>query len=388
MKNKPTRILVVSGEASGDMYAAELIKEIRKRLPSAQFYGLGGEKSRLAGMEIIADMTALSVVGFAEVLKKLHKFKAVFNNILSFSLSLRPDAAILIDYPGFNLRLAAKLKKNGIPVIYYVSPQIWAWGAGRIKTIRRYVDLMIVLFRFEEELYKKTGVPVFFAGHPLVEMVKTDPVRKAAFLQHNHIHGGIPVIAVMPGSRRKEITSLLTPMLDACAILNEMLAGKVRFLLLQAPGIPFKMLQDRVYAYGLDIKIISGYNYEALETSDFALIASGTATLEAAILGVPMAIMYKLSFFTWALLRILVKIKYAGIVNIIAGKEIVKEFLQYNIKPERIAGYAYGVLSGAPAATEIKSGLRYVKDSLGQGQAVSRVAEAIAGFIEKKQRPS
>jgi len=162
MKNTSPRILVVSGEASGDMYAAELIKEIRKRLPSAHFYGLGGEKSRLAGMEIIAEMTALSVVGFAEVLQKLHKIKAVFDKILSVSSSLRPDAAILIDYPGFNLRLAAKLKKIGIPVIYYVSPQIWAWGAGRIKTIRRNVDMMIVLFNFEEESIQESGCAGLF----------------------------------------------------------------------------------------------------------------------------------------------------------------------------------------------------------------------------------
>lgn len=367
------------------MYAAELIKEIRKHLPSTHFYGLGGEKSRLAGMEIIAEMTALSVVGFAEVLQKLHKIKAVFNKILSVSSSLRPDAAILIDYPGFNLRLAAKLKKIGIPVIYYVSPQIWAWGAGRIKTIRRNVDMMIVLFNFEEEIYKKADVPVFFSGHPLAGMVKTDPVRKAAFIQHNRIREDLPIVTIMPGSRRKEITALLNPMLESCAILNEMLAGKVQFLLLQAPGIPFKMFQDRVYSYGLDIKILYGYNYEALEISDFALVASGTAALEAAILEVPMAIMYKLSFLTWMLLRIMLKIKYAGIVNIIADREIVKEFLQYDIKPERIAGYAYNVLSNRTAAAVIKKELRRIKESLGSQEAIPRAAEAIAELIDKKR---
>jgi len=367
------------------MYAAELIKEIRKHLPSTHFYGLGGEKSRLAGMEIIAEMTSLSVVGFAEVLQKLHKIKAVFNKILSVSSSLRPDAAILIDYPGFNLRLAAKLKKIGIPVIYYVSPQIWAWGAGRIKTIRRNVDMMIVLFNFEEKIYKKADVPVFFSGHPLAGMVKTDPVRKAAFIQHNRIREDLPIVTIMPGSRRKEITALLTPMLESCAILNEMLAGKVQFLLLQAPGIPFKMFQDRVYSYGLDIKILYGYNYEALETSDFALVASGTAALEAAILEVPMAIMYKLSFLTWMLLRIMLKIKYAGIVNIIADREIVKEFLQYDIKPERIAGYAYNVLSNRTAAAVIKKELRSIKESLGSQEAIPRAAEAIAELIDKKR---
>ncbi|MFA4908765.1 MAG: lipid-A-disaccharide synthase [Candidatus Omnitrophota bacterium] len=385
MKNTSPRILVVSGEASGDMYAAELIKEIRKHLPSTHFYGLGGEKSRLAGMEIIAEMTSLSVVGFAEVLQKLHKIKAVFNKILAVSSSLRPDAAILIDYPGFNLRLAAKLKKIGIPVIYYVSPQIWAWGAGRIKTIRRNVDMMIVLFNFEEKIYKKADVPVFFSGHPLAGMVKTDPVRKAAFIQHNRIREDLPIVTIMPGSRRKEITALLTPMLESCAILNEMLAGKIQFLLLQAPGIPFKMFQDRVYSYGLDIKILYGYNYEALETSDFALVASGTAALEAAILEVPMAIMYKLSFLTWMLLRIMLKIKYAGIVNIIADREIVKEFLQYDIKPERIAGYAYNVLSNRTAAAVIKKELRSIKESLGSQEAIPRAAEAIAELIDTKR---
>lgn len=385
MNNKSPRILIVSGEVSGDMYAAELIKEIRKRLPSAHFCGLGGERSRLAGMEILADMTSLSVVGFSEVFKNLHKFKAVFNKVVSFASSFRPDAAILVDYPGFNLRLAAKLKKAGIPVIYYVSPQIWAWGAGRIKAIRRDVELMIVLFQFEEKLYKKENVPVFFSGHPLIEMVKPDPIKKAALLQNNRIREGIPVIALMPGSRRKEITALLNPMLDTCAILNEMLGGKVQFLLLHAPGIPFDLLQDRVYEYGLDIKIISGYNYEALEASDFALIASGTATLEAAVIGVPMAIMYRVSFLTWAFLKILLKTKHAGIVNIIFGKEIVKEFLQYNMKPERIAGYAYSVISDAAAAAGIKKGLRLVKDSIGQGQSVSRAAEAIVEFVEKRR---
>jgi len=367
------------------MYASELIKEIRKRLPSAHFCGLGGEKSRLAGMEILADMTSLSVVGFAEVLKNLHKFKAIFNNVVSFASSSRPDAAILVDYPGFNLRLAAELKKAGIPVIYYVSPQIWAWGAGRIKNIRRDIDLMIVLFKFEEKLYKKEKVPVFFSGHPLIEMVKPDPVKKAAFLQHNHIREGVPVVTLMPGSRRKEITSLLNPMLDTCAILNEMLAGKVQFLLLHAPGIPFDLLQNHVYEYGLDIKLVSGHNYEALEASDFALIASGTATLEAAIIGVPMAIMYKVSFLTWAFLKILLKVKYAGIINIIAGREIVKEFLQYDMKPERIAGYAYSVISDAAVTAGIKKELRYVKDSIAQEQAVGRAAEEISAFIVKNR---
>jgi lipid-A-disaccharide synthase len=216
-------------------------------------------------------------------------------------------------------------------------------------------------------------------------MVKTDPVRKAAFIQHNRIREDLPIVTIMPGSRRKEITALLTPMLYSCAILNEMLAGKIQFLLLQAPGIPFKMFQDRVYSYGLDIKILYGYNYEALETSDFALVASGTAALEAAILEVPMAIMYKLSFLTWMLLRIMLKIKYAGIVNIIADREIVKEFLQYDIKPERIAGYAYNVLSNRTAAAVIKKELRSIKESLGSQEAIPRAAEAIAELIDKKR---
>ncbi len=219
---KPKKILIVCGEASGDLHAANLVKEIKKTLAGVSFFGLGGKKLRAEGVELHYDLTEIAVIGFWEVLKNLSRFRKVFRNILAEADKNKPDLAILVDYPGFNLRLAAELDKRGIPVIYYISPQVWAWGKNRLKSIRRHVSRMLVLFKFEEELYLRAEVPVSFVGHPLLEIACAGASPKE-FFQRNGLEEGKITVSLLPGSREKEVKTLLPLMLEAAKNINKIL---------------------------------------------------------------------------------------------------------------------------------------------------------------------
>lgn len=369
------KILIVAGEASGDLQAASLIKEIKKLHPEISFFGLGGKNMRSAGVELYTDLSDLAVIGFFEVLKNLKKIKAIFRLLLKKTDEAHPSLAILVDYPGFNLRLAAELKKRQIPVVYYISPQVWAWGRERIKIIKKLVKRMVVFFEFEKELYEKAGVPVSCVGHPLLDLVKPK-LDKAELLRQLQLLENKYTVAILPGSRRGEVKTHLPIMLKTANLIKEKI-NAVQFLILKSSSLEDDLFKEILAGSPLAMPLLSNQTYDGLAVSDFALVASGTATLETAILGIPMAIIYKVSFLSWLYLKMAIKIPFVGLVNIIAGKKIVPEFIQYNARPEKIADYAIGLLTQTQDAQIIKKLLGNVKNALGEKGAATRAAQII-----------
>jgi lipid-A-disaccharide synthase len=365
-------ILIVAGEASSDLHAANLIKEIKALMPEWEFFGLGGTKMEEQKVRLYANIVDLAVVGFVEVLKNLKKFKAIFNQLLREVDRLNPSMAILIDYPGFNLRLAVELKKRNIPIVYYISPQVWAWGRNRINLIKKIIKKMIVIFKFEEELYRKAGVPVSFVGHPFLDIIKADsrinlPTEKTT-------------IALLPGSRELEIRRLLPLMLESAKIIYEKIPMS-QFIILRSSTVKRGVYKQILANYKLPLYVFVDMTHEGLASSDFALIASGSATLESAILERPFVIIYKVSWLSWLCLRTIVKVPYIGLVNIIAGRKIIKEFIQYRARPRRIADYIIKTLGDPLKLNSFRNELSRIKLLLGEKGASKRAAEIIVDLL-------
>lgn len=379
------KVLIVAGEASGDLHAANLIKALKELDPQIKFFGLGGEHMRKAGCDIHYDIVGLAVVGFSEVIKNLKKFKEIFNSLLKKIDQIQPDLAILVDYPGFNLRLAEQLKKRNIPIIYYISPQVWAWGSHRIRIIKKLINKIIVFFKFEEILYKKEGIPVCFVGHPLLDLVRPG-LNKEELFNKFHIRPSRYTIAFLPGSRLREVQTHLPLMLEASRLIQKKL-GDVQFLILRSSTVKEEVFNTILSGYRLPAYILSDMTYEGLSASDFAIVASGTATLETAMLGVPMVIMYKVSFLSWLYLRTLVKLPYIGMVNIVADEMIVPEFVQYNARPKKIANYVTNTLTQAKELDRIKQLLLKVNTMLGEPKATQRAAKIILEFLNGPHSP-
>jgi lipid-A-disaccharide synthase len=378
------RILIIAGEASSDLHAANLIKEIKRLAPQVIFFGLGGEKMKQAGCEIDCNIVELAVIGFFEVIKNLSKFRKIFHALLEKIDRSPPALAILVDYPGFNLKLAEELKKRKIPIIYFISPQVWAWGKNRIKTIKRLIDHMLVLFKFEEELYQKASVPVTFIGHPLLDLVKPK-LSKQEFFAKFKLRPSKYTISLLPGSRLREVNAHLPIMLKSAGLIKEKLKD-VQFLLLRATTIRQEVFDDIISNYSLPLCVISDATYEGLSASDFSLVASGTATLETAILKIPMVIIYKVSFLSWLLLKTIIHLPYIGLVNIIANQKIVPEFIQYQAKPKNIASYITNTLVDSKHLYTIKQLLSKIESSLGEPQATQRAAHKILEFLNHENK--
>jgi len=380
----PKRILIIAGEASGDLHASNLLLELKKQYPDLYAFGLGGEKLKNAGAEIMMDLTKLAVVGFFEILKNYWKFRRIFYDVLKKTDAVRPDAAILVDYPGFNLKLAAELKKRGIKIIYFISPQVWAWGKKRVDFIRSHIDLMLVLFKFEEILYgghTEESFKVRFVGHPLLDAIK--PTKSAQeLLDEFGLRRTGRTIALLPGSRMKEVTQLLPVMLKSAQIIFRK-EPQAQFLICRAPTIPRQIVKDLIDTASIDFpyKVMENETYNGLEASDFAIVASGTATLETAILNKPMVIVYKTSLLTWLLARLLIKIPYIGLVNVVAGEKIVPELVQFDATPRKIASTVLAILGDKQKMEKIHAELYALKNTLGIPGACRRASEEIAKFL-------
>jgi len=376
------KILVVAGEASGDLHAGHLIQHLKTLSPELSFFGLGGPCMKKAGVELICDLTELAVVGFVEILKNYSRFKAIFEETLRQVDKERPAAAILVDYPGFNLRLCRELKDRGLKTIYFISPQVWAWGRRRISFIRSHVDLMLVLFKFEETLYRDGAFNVKFVGHPLLDIVKPtltgDQMLEKVGLQNN-----ARTVALLPGSRQREVTTLLPIFLEAAGKLHRR-DPKTQFLICRAPTLPRQLFKEILDEANVDFpyKILNDQTYDGINASDLALVASGTATLETAILNKPMVIIYKVSFLTWLLAKALIKIPHIGLVNVVAGQKIVPELTQYDATPEKIAKTALELLEDKQRREKIQAELYALKNSLGIPGASQRAAQEIAGLLK------
>jgi len=376
MESKPKHFVLVAGEASGDLHGAHLVEAIKRIAPSTTFSGLGGPKMQSSGVELYnSDLTQMAVVGFWEVVKHYSDIKKIFHLILEKIETIHINAVILIDYPGFNLRLARELKKRNIKVIYYISPQVWAWKKNRVHFIKNNVDQMLVIFRFEVDFYAQFGIDVHFVGHPLIDSIEVN-TSKENLLASCGLSKETLTIGILPGSRQKEIENLLPIMLTAAKILESEFP-KIQFLILKAPTIPISSIEHYLQGSSLSHRIIDENTHNGINACDLCMVASGTATLETAILQKPMVVIYKTSLLTWILARLVVKIKNIGLVNVVAGKRIVPECVQFQATGNRIAEELKNIFTNEPKIAEIKSNLKKVKESLGLSGASQRAAEEI-----------
>jgi len=375
------RILIVAGEASGDMRAAGLVNAVHALAPDVRFTGVGGQAMAKAGVEILADIDQLGVVGIWEVIKHLPVVKRVFDQVVAYALREKPDAAILVDYPGFNLRLAQVLKGLGIKVIYYVSPQVWAWKEGRINKIKTIVDRMMVLFPFEKDIYAKYGMTVDYVGHPLLdEIIVTEP--PSSIKAQLGFKPPVQVIGLLPGSRFKEVQRHLPVMLKAARILLAKDPNR-RFMVLKASTIPKQMLEKEIRQSGIPAVIYDGAPYNGITAMDAVIVASGTATLEAGLLLRPMVIMYKTAWPTYWIAKMFVKIPYIGLVNVVAGKKIVEEFIQDDATAENIAAGIEKIFTSPETYAVMTNELAQVKSSLGASGASRRAAQVVVEELSR-----
>jgi len=312
------RLLIVAGESSGDLHGSALTRALLQRQPNLQITAVGGPLMQEAGAELITDLTAHAVVGLVEGIRSVSKVYAAYRRVARLLRSERPDAVVLIDYPEFNLRLARRAGKLGIPVIYYISPQVWAWRRWRVKTIEKYVDKMLVIFPFEEDFYREHGVEVEFVGHPLVEMLRDVPDRQTARRDLGLAQDEL-VVGLLPGSRRKEVEAIHPIITRSAEMLRDGLSRPVTFLCAKAPSLGDDLPEKYASSKDLNIRVVSNDTYRVMRGSDLILVASGTATVEAMILGIPMIVVYAGSALTWVLSTHLIKVERYAMVNIIAG---------------------------------------------------------------------
>jgi len=379
---KKKRILIIAGEASGDLQASYLVKALLLNNPHLEIFGIGGNKMRDAGVEIIHDIVELAVVGFIEVLKHIKTFKQIFNKLAVLLETKRPDAVILVDYPGFNLRFAKLVKEKNIPVIYYISPQVWAWGGGRISEIKKYVAKMVVIFGFEEKLYKEAGVKVSFVGHPFLDIVKPE-WKKEITIKHLRLKHHSKKIALLPGSRKQEIQRHLPAMLKACELIKTKLPD-AEFILSRRKELDKPMYNKIISASKIKPHSLENRPYEIIEIADMAIVCSGSATLETAIMQKPMIVIYKTSFITWLLAKHMIKIPDIGLVNVVAGKRIVPELIQFEATAPNIAKKSLEILNNKNLQGDIRKDLRQVKEKLGERGAIERAAHIIQTLLTQR----
>ncbi len=369
------KILISAGEASGDLNGASLAAALRNRRPDIKIFGMGGKMMRAAGVEIIYDIADLGVMGIVEIFKSLPKLFRLRDFLADWMARERPDVLVVIDYPGFNTRLAKVAKGLGIPVVSYISPSAWAWGRGRAKEVAATVTKVAAIFPFEADVYSQAGADVVFVGHPLLDIVKPAlPVEEARRLFG--AEAGRPVVLLMPGSRRQEIDRLLPAMLAAM----EKVAADVpdcQFFLPVASTISREILQNMIRDYNIDIRLTTDNTYDLMNIATVAVAASGTATLETAIMGLPTVIVYRMATLTYLLGRLLVKIPDIGLPNIVAGRRVVPELVQGQATAADIARETLTILTDPAARARISADLAAVRLRLGESGAVGRVAEVI-----------
>jgi lipid-A-disaccharide synthase len=381
--------LISAGEASGDMYAAALIPALREWIPEATFYGCAGPKLQAQGVTPVIDAAALSVVGLAEVIAHLPRIYALYRKLLRYAHAHRPTAAILIDNPAFHLRLARQLKRMNVPVFYLVAPQVWAWRQGRVKTIRKLVDKLFCLFPFEEPWFRQRGVDAIYIGHPLVHMVRTSSTAAAFRTTHNLVSAD-PLITLLPGSRPGEAARHLPILLETVKLLKNQWPH-ASFIIATPKGFAengvLAKFRERIAA--LSIKVIENEAWDCIGHATFALAASGTVTMEAAILGTPMVTFYKVTRLSWWAGRRLVKVPYLSMVNLIAGRLIVPELIQDDMTAGKLASAASDLLASETRLAQMRADLAVMRSSLVfpgvESDPLRRAAELIAASLGQYQ---
>jgi lipid-A-disaccharide synthase len=370
---KQRAVMIVAGEASGDLHGAHLVREMKALDPSLAFCGVGGQRLKAEGVRLVAHSSDMAVVGLTEVFSKLRHILGVFFRLRKMLRKEKPELLILIDYPDFNLPLASAAKRAGVKVFYYISPQVWAWRKNRIERIRRDVDRMAVILPFEPAVYAERGYEVHFVGHPLLDSVKRTLSREEALAAFG-LRNARPIVALLPGSREKEVMSLLPEMLGAAGILARDF-GQAQFVLPLADTVDPGLVQGILRQHAVPVKVLPGQMYDAVGISDVAMVASGTATLETALLETPMVIAYRISPLTAAVGRRVIRIQHIGLVNIIAGKTLVPELIQKDATASRLAAEIKAILSDRQRSDAIRGELAGIRQKLGEPGASRRAAE-------------
>ena len=372
-------ILIIAGEASGDTLGSGFVKEFLDLKPEYNFFGLGGDKMKLSGVDLTYHIKDLAIFGFWEVVKNIRFIKKVQRDIIKQVDELKPAMAVLIDYPGFNLRLAPQLKKRGIKVFYYISPQIWAWGAGRIKKIKKYVDFMIVIFEFEKKIYEDAGVPVDWVGHPLLDEISIGSSYEE-FLRDGNLKADDIPIGLFPGSREQEVKRILPEMLYALELIS-IGYPKVKGIIGKAPALDFGFYDQIMKQSKHHLPIYNASNYDLMAHARLNIVCSGTATLESGIIGTPLLIVYKTSPLTYWIARSLIKIPNIGMVNVVAGKDVVPELIQDECNANKIAEKTLRFLNDENYYNSVKAQLSDIRSKLGESGAARRAAEIAIGVI-------
>ena len=380
--------MIVTGEASGDLHGANLVRAIRAQCSDISFCGMGGTELESLGVEILCDADKVSVVGLTEVFSHLKDIFTALSVLKRRLISDPPDLLVIIDLPDFNLILAKKAKKLGIPVFYYIAPQVWAWRSGRVRTIKKRVDKLGVILPFEEDYFKQKGVDTEYVGHPLLDTVQTTLSRDEFFQKYN-IRSDKRCIGLLPGSRKKEILTLLPCFLDAAKLLQEKhkQSDSLVFLIPQASTIKREDLEEAGLAHRqdqLNIKVIENDRYNMMSVCDGAVAASGTVTLELAILGIPMVVVYKLTAITHFFARLLVKLDHFSLVNLIAGKTAVSELLQHEVTAVNITKELSGIIDNQERRDRILADLQEVRKRLGKKGASEKAANVVLEFFRNK----
>jgi len=373
-------ILIIAGEASGDLHGSALITELKNTDPSIRIYGIGGEKMKDAGMTILYPIDRLAFLGFAEVLRHLPFIKKVQREIIQLVKEKEIKNAVLIDYPGFNLNLAKKLKKEGINIYYYISPQIWAWGAGRVEKIRTLVNKMIVVLPFEKEFYSKNNIAVEYVGHPLLERIDDYKLlSRTEFYNKFNLDPTKEILLILPGSRKNEITRILPEAVKAAGkLMNEF---NLQTIVACSNNIDADIFKKQLG--GIEIKVIKGHNYDLMNLAKIGIIKSGTSTLEAALFSLPMVIVYKTSLVTYLIGRKLIKLDTIGMANIIAGEKIVPELIQNQASAQNIYKECRKILSDKELYSTIRKNLALIKSKLGSPGASHKAAQIICSALNE-----
>lgn len=376
------KILISAGEASGDIHAAAVTAALKKIDSAIEVFGMGGDALRAAGGEVLFDIKDHGVMGFVEVIKKLpdlFKLRSDFARVMD---ERKPDCLVVVDYPGFNMKLAKVAHDKGIPVVSYIAPSAWAWNKGRAKNVAKIVDKVACIFPFEYDVYEEAGAPVEFVGHPLLDIVHPTMERAEAEAWAGK-EAGHPLVLLMPGSRLMEIEKMLPTLLEGAKLLKKQLP-EVQFAMPRAGTIPLELLQSKIKASGLEIKITEGHNYDLFSVADLALATSGTVTLEAALCGLPSVIVYRTSALNAFIARRVINIPNIGLPNIVAGRQILPELLQEDFTPANVANTAMELLA-PERRPQLEANLAYMKARLGEPGAVNRVAQLILRIAEERK---
>ena len=373
------RIMIVAGEASGDLHGANLVREAGKLDPGLLFFGIGGPRMREAGVETIVDSSQMAVVGLVEVLTHFGIISRAYLTLKRIIRDRPPDLLILIDYPDFNLMIARLARRAGVKVLYYISPQVWAWRVGRVKKIGRLVDRMAVVFPFEVPFYERENIPVTFVGHPLVDTVRPSMSRAEA-LKSFGLDPARRTVGLFPGSRTHEISRLLPVILESARVLKTDFPD-LQFILPLASSLSHEDISPYLSGSGLEITVADKLVYDVMQVCDAIITVSGTVTLEIALMGVPMVIIYRVSPFTYAVGKHLVKVDHIGICNIVAGERVVQELIQDDAEPVRISAEIAKMLTDPGYAAAIKKKLAEVRGKLGSGGGSAAVARLALSMI-------